>query len=142
MVGLLLYIGCIATVHDKTKFFILLAVFVVLIFCGLFYGAAYIKVTPENVIMGSVLRSRKLRMRDIETVELFQPTMGATRILGSGGFLGYWGIFREGDIGQYYAFYGKSSDCMLIRMKNGNKYVLGCDNPQVIVDYIKAQSKC
>lgn len=78
-------------------------------------------------------------MLDIDNVELFQPTMGAIRIFASGGFMGYWGMFREGDIGRYYAFYGKASDCFLIRMKNGDKYVLGCDNPSHMVAFIRSQ---
>lgn len=78
-------------------------------------------------------------MSEVENVELFQPTMGAIRICASGGFMGYWGIFREGDIGKYYGFYGKASDCFLVRLKNGNKYVLGCDQPEKMVDYIKMQ---
>ena len=77
-------------------------------------------------------------MRNVESVELFMPTMGAIRIFASGGFMGYWGIFREGDIGRYYGFYGKASDCFLVRMKNGDKYVLGCENPKIMVDYINA----
>lgn len=78
-------------------------------------------------------------MSEVENVELFQPTMGAIRICASGGFMGYWGTFREGDIGNYYAFYGKASDCFLVRMKNGKKYVLGCNQPDKMIDYIKSQ---
>lgn len=89
--------------------------------------------------MGSLCKSRKISVRDIERVELFQPTMGAIRIFASGGFMGYWGVFRESDIGRYYGFYGKASDCFLVKMKIGDKYVLGCDNPQKIVDYIESQ---
>ena len=76
--------------------------------------------------MGSLCKSRKISVRDIERVELFQPTMGAIRIFASGGFMGYWGVFRESDIGRYYVFFGKASDCFL-------------DNPQKIVDYIESQ---
>ncbi len=36
-------------------------------------------------------------------------------------------------------FFGKASDCFLVKMKIGDKYVLGCDNPQKIVDYIESQ---
>lgn len=80
-------------------------------------------------------------MRNVKSAELFQPTMGSIRICASGGYMGYWGIFREGDIGQYTAFYGKASDCFLIRLKNGDKYVLGCEAPASMVDYIKSQIK-
>ena len=89
--------------------------------------------------MGSVFKRKRIPMCEVVSVELFQPTMGAIRIFGSGGYMGYWGIFREGDIGRYYAFYGKASDCFLVRTKNGDKYVLGCSNPEKMVDYINSQ---
>ncbi|WP_353738521.1 PH domain-containing protein [Paramuribaculum intestinale] len=102
----------------------------------IFHGSL---LNPEYIFMGSLCKSRKISVRDIECVELFQPTMGAIRIFASGGFMGYWGVFRESDIGRYYVFFGKASDCFLVKMKIGDKYVLGCDNPQKIVDYIESQ---
>lgn len=141
IVMLLLFVGLIATVHESTKFFVLLACSLVLLVFALLYGATSIKTNPDCIIMCSPLRKKKILMRDVESVELFQPTMGAIRVCGSGGFMGYWGIFKEGDIGRYYAFYGKASDCFLVRMKNGDKYVFGCENPDAIVDYIKSQIK-
>ena len=134
----LLFIGCIATIHEKPDFFMLLAIYLILLVSSLFYGPSYIKADNNNIIMGSILKCRKIPMQNLESIELFQPTMGAIRIFASGGFMGYWGIFREGDIGRYYAFYGKASDCFLVRMKNGDKYVLGCDNPDKMVDYINS----
>ena len=134
----LLFIGCIVTIHEKPAFFMLLVIYLILLVSSLFYGASYIKADNNNIIMGSILKCRKIPMQNLENIELFQPTMGAIRIFASGGFMGYWGIFREGDIGRYYAFYGKASDCFLVRMKNGDKYVLGCDNPDKMVDYINS----
>lgn len=89
--------------------------------------------------MRSPLKVRRINLENIVSIEQFQPTLGAIRICGSGGFMGYWGIFKEGDIGRYYAFYGKSSDCFLIRMKNGDKYVLGCEKPEDTVNYILSE---
>ena len=134
----LVFVGCIATVNEKPAFFMLLAIYLILVISALFYAPSYIKADTENIILGSVLKRKTIPMRDVAGVELFQPTMGAIRIFASGGFMGYWGIFREGDIGRYYAFYGKASDCFLIRMKNGDKYVLGCDNHDKMVDYINS----
>ncbi len=51
--------------------------------------------------------------------------------------MGYWGMFKEGDIGHYTAYYGKASDCFLVRLDNGDKYVLGCKNPDEMIAYIK-----
>lgn len=134
-----LFVACIATVKEEGAFFSLLAIYFILIILMLFFGVAYIKSDCKYIVLGSLLRSKKIPMCNVESVELFQPTMGAIRICGSGGFMGYWGLFKEGDIGRYYAFYGKASDCFLVRMKNGDKYVLGCDQPDKMVEYIKSQ---
>lgn len=136
-----IYASCIATIHNKPAFFTLLALYLILILCGLIYGPWKIEADPDFITIRSLLKTRRLAMRDVESVELFQPTMGAKRILGSGGFMGYWGLYKERDIGRYRAFYGNSSDCFLVRMKNGDKYILGCETPAEMVDYIKSQAK-
>ena len=33
----------------------------------------------------------------------------------------------------------KASDCFLVRMKNGDKYVIGCADSSEMVNYIKRQ---
>ncbi len=134
-------IGCVATVNELPAFFSLLFIYLILIVCALFYGALYIKADSDCIIMGSLLRQRKIPVSGIESIELFQPTMGAIRIFGSGGFMGYWGLFKEGDIGRYYAFYGKASDCFLIRMTNGTRYVLGCSHPEAMLNHINSLIK-
>ncbi|MBD5205504.1 MAG: hypothetical protein HDS71_07660 [Bacteroidales bacterium] len=138
-ISIMLFAGCIATVHDQHAFFILLTIYLALFISSLFYAPFYIKADSRYITLGSIFKSRKLRLYGVESVELFQPTMGAIKIFASGGFMGYWGLFREGDIGSYYAFYGRSSECFLVRMKNGNKYVLGCNNPGEMVEYINSQ---
>lgn len=130
-------IGCFFTFENRTAFCTWISVFAILTVFTLLYGVSSITVTPEYVIMQSPLKRRKIPVRNIESVRREQPTMGAIRILGSGGCLGYWGLFREGDIGRYYAFYGKGSDCFMIRMKNGDKYLLGCENPDAMVACIE-----
>ena len=35
------------------------------------------------------------------------------RICGSGGFFGYWGWFKERDLGKYFAYYGRLSEFLL-----------------------------
>lgn len=135
-----LFIGCIATVHEKPAFFSLLAIYLITLISALLYGAAYIRIDADHITLGGILRCKRLSMRDVESAERFQPSMGAIRIFASGGLMGYWGIFREGNIGRYYGFYGKASDCFLVRMKNGDKYVLGCEKPDEAVSYIRSQT--
>ena len=111
IVSVILLVGCVITVQEKPVFFALLVIFLISVVSALFYGAFYIEADTATIIMGSVFKRKRIPMREVVSVELFQPTMGAIRVFGSGGYMGYWGIFREGDIGRYYAFYGKASDC-------------------------------
>ena len=134
-----LFVGCILTVRERIPFLILLSMYLILIVTGLIYAPVSICADTETIVLKSILRRRRLLLRDVESVQMFSPTMGAIRIIGSGGFMGYWGIFKEGDIGRYMAFYGKASDCFLLRLKNGDKYVLGCENPQAMADYIQSR---
>ena len=120
------------------KFFIVFAVLLILLVLAAFYTPMRIEADEKYVTVRHIVNKHRIPMDKIVSIEPFQPTMGAKRICDSGGFMGYWGIFREGDIGRYMASHGKSSDCFLIRMKDGDKYVFGCENPGKMVEYIKS----
>lgn len=136
IVNLVLVTCCVLTFNERPAFWILLAIWLMLLVFGLLYGPRQICVNHNYIVIKTYLSRRKIPVRDIASVELFQPTMGALRLCASGGYFGYWGIFREGDIGRYVAYYGKASDCFLVRMTNGDKYVLGCQNPAAIVEFL------
>ena len=96
----------------------------------------------ENAIyINRSLKIKAIPMADVVSVKLCPPTMGAIRVCGSGGFLGYWGWFKERDLGKYFAYYGKASDCFLVELSNGHKYMLGCQNAPEMVEYIAKQIK-
>lgn len=109
---------------------------VALSFCALIYMPLSISVNSNELSINCSLKVKTIPLSDIRTVELCPPTLAERRICGSGGFFGYWGWFKEKDLGKYFAYYGKSSDCFLVRLKNGRQYMLGCENPQAIVSYL------
>jgi hypothetical protein len=131
-----LYISC------DTYAFIALAIIIIatLGFC-LFYSPLSISADEKSVRINSPLKIHEIAMQRIVSVERFQPSKGTIRLCGSGGFLGYWGLFRETSVGKYMAYYGKASDCFLIRLDNGKQYVLGCKDADAMVDYIQKQIK-
>jgi len=139
IVGMLVA-GCICT-YGTDKFVIMLAVTLLLLILGMIYAPVSVSASEKELRVNSPFKIHTIPMRRIVSVERFMPTMGAIRLFGSGGFMGHWGIFREGDVGRYVAYYGKSSDCFLVRLDNGDKYVLGSRNPEAMVDYIRAQIK-
>ncbi len=114
------------------------AISMAMLISGLLYAPRRIAVSATHIIIKSYLRTHRIPLRDVTAATLYAPTMGAVRILGSSGFMGYWGIFREGDTGRYAAWYGRASDCFMVRMANGDKYVLGCENASEMTDYINS----
>ncbi len=139
VLNIALFIGCICTVREQPAFFMLLFIYLVLFITGLLFAPVAVKADQHQITVVGILKNRSIPMNDVASVELFQPTMGAIRICASGGYMGYWGLFSEGGVGRYTAFYGKASDCFLVTTKSGKKYVLGCENPDKMVEYIKTQ---
>lgn len=137
--NIILIVCCFALINETPKFWIVFGLLILLLFLGLLYGPAQLTTNPEYVIVKTYLLKHKILVRDIESVELFRPSRGSMRLFASGGYFGYWGIFRDLIIGTYAAYFGKPSDCFLVRMKNGSKYVLGCENPEEMVKYIQNQ---
>lgn len=134
LAGLLVF-----TFDNKPAFYSIIATLALIYITSAIYAPLSIKVDAGRVTVRSLLKSHSIPLDQVRSVELFQPTMGATRLLGSGGFLGYWGLYREGDIGRYKAWYGRASDCFLLRMRDGGQYVLGCDFGSETADCIRRQ---
>lgn len=112
---------------------------VILLIISLYYMPMSIGADENAIYVNRSLKIKTIPMTDVVSVKLCPPTMGAIRICGSGGFLGYWGWFSERDLGKYFAYYGKSSDCFLLVLSNGRKYILGCQNAPQMVEYISRQ---
>ena len=106
---------------------------------ALFFSPISVSVEDGCLNVNMLLRSKSIPLRDIQSVTLCPPTMAEKRILGSGGVFGYWGWFREASIGKYMAYYGKASDCFLVRLKNGESYMLSCLDPLGMMEYIHSK---
>lgn len=104
---------------------------------ALFYMPLSIEVDDKELTINRPLRRKHIPLADIKTVQQMQPTMAERGWPCSGGFFGYWGKYSERDIGNYFAYYGRSSDCFLVRLRNGRQYMLGCCNSAEMVDAIK-----
>lgn len=103
---------------------------------GAYFAPINIEATPDFVEISMLARRKRIPLKDIVSVQSCKPTMGAIRICGSGGYFGYWGWFRESDIGKYFAYYGRASDCFLLTLSDGRKYMLGCTDSHNMAAYI------
>ncbi|MBQ8646483.1 MAG: hypothetical protein IJ476_09005 [Bacteroidales bacterium] len=104
---------------------------------GLYYMPLSIGADRYAIYINRSLRIKAIPMQEVKSVRICPPTMGALRISGSGGFMGYWGWFRERDLGIYFACYGRSGDCFLVELHSGRKYILGCRNASQMVEHIR-----
>lgn len=104
---------------------------------AMFYMPLSITLSDKALRINRPLWAKDLLLSDIAYVSLTQPTIGARRICGSGGWFGFYGRFRENDLGEYFAYYGKASDCFLVTLKSGKKYMLGCTDAAEMVNAIK-----
>ena len=115
----------------------LAVILVIMLLSGLFYMPMSVGANKTAIQINFSLRIKIIPMQDVKSVKICQPTMGAIRICGSSGFMGYWGWFKERDLGKYFAYYGRSRDCFLVELKNGRKYMLGCNNATQMVEHIE-----
>lgn len=122
--------------NDGWAAYIGITALVLLCVMALIYAPLSISVNDDSLIINRVIIPKRIRLADIKHVELCAPTMSEKRICGSGGWFGYWGRFSEPSIGKYFAYYGKASDCFLVTLKNGRKYMLGCKNPSSVVEFV------
>ncbi|MDE7408350.1 MAG: PH domain-containing protein [Muribaculaceae bacterium] len=124
--------------NDSSLVYFYSALVFLLAFSVLWYSPMYVSVDEKTLNIGRSLRIKSIKLSDIQSVRISPPTMGERRICGSGGFFGYWGWFRERDLGTYFAYYGKASDCFLVTLTNGRKYMIGCNDPDEMVTAIQS----
>ncbi len=121
---------------NEVAVWILTAVFLALILSTLFFMPMSVSVDKNSITVASPLKNKKIPLKEVSDVRLCSPTMGAIRMCGSGGFFGWYGWFKEKDFGKYFAYYGKASDCFLVTLKDGRKYMLGCKDTHEMVEFL------
>ena len=122
---------------SETQTIIMSAVVVVLYVTPLIYSPLSIELHDDCLNVNRTLCKRTIALKDIKSVAAHQPTMSEKRLCGSGGWFGYWGWFSEPATGKYFAYYGKASDCFMVTLKDGRKYLLGCENKRRIIEAVK-----
>lgn len=110
----------------------------VLILSASFFMPLSISFDGKNLNINRFWCAKRIPLVNIADVKICPPTMGEKRIFGSGGFFGWYGWFSEADLGKYFAYYGKASDCFLVTLKNGRKYMLGCADAPAMVAEIRS----
>ncbi len=107
---------------------------------GLYFCPKSIEADRDGVVLHRLLSFSKVFPYDkIHMVETCYPSFGGVRLCACGGYFGYWGYFHDFVIGSYIGYYGSRSNCVLLKMKDGKQYVLGCDDAETLVAYINSK---
>ena len=111
---LVLLIGCtfiIPEIEWQIGWSIFVVIMLVISLC---YMPMSIGADENAIYINRSLKIKAIPMADVVSVKLCPPTMGAIRVCGSGGFLGYWGWFKERALGIYFVYFEIAAGCFLV----------------------------
>lgn len=128
----------VSVCHDTEELVMCCLIVGAVVVAGLYYCPVSVEANQSEIKLRRLLAKPKVfAYSDILSVDTCYPSAGGIRLCGSGGCFGYWGYFSDIMIGTYFGYYGSRNSCFLVKLKNGRQYVLGCENPVAMVDYIK-----
>lgn len=119
----------------------------ILIFLGIWWIFA-LCFTPTDVYADDdyvrirrPFKTRKIRMDEIESAEPYKVSKNPRGkfLKSSPKTFGHWGHYNDDNIGDYFAYYGKPDHTVLIKLKNGKKYVVGGSDSKQMSDYINSK---
>ena len=89
------------------------------------------KVTDTGVILTRLYKPIYIPMKEILSINTVdaKDLKGTIRLLGSSGFYGYWGKFRNAKYGTFYMHALKNQNMLCIKCNNGNRYIFQVDSP-------------
>lgn len=147
VIVLILFIVGFFFTNSKNELVIYSIIVIPAILFGLYYCPISVEADTSGITLNRLMsKQKRFEYKDLKLVDTCIPSAGGIRLCGSGGFLGYWGYFNDIIYGNYFGYYGSRDHCFIIELKNGKKYILGCDDNVTLVKYIKShlnkQFKC
>ncbi len=135
---ILFVVGIIALKDNKEAQMLFCIILGLTTMAGLYYCPQSVEVNKSGITPHRLMSNpKRFPTDDIVSIDTFYPSAGGLKLCGSGGFFGYYGYFHDIMIGTYFGYYGSRGHCFLIKLKNSKQYVIGCEDPVVLVDYYK-----
>lgn len=120
------------------SFIVLFIILSVCIYCLLEIPLS-IRLNESEIILKKLIGQLVIRIDSISHIEPYKPDKSDIRVFGIGGVGGYIGVFMNAGIGKYRAYIGNTSQAFLIITELGKKYVLSCENRDLVISIIKLQ---
>ncbi|MCH5217736.1 MAG: hypothetical protein J1F07_04175 [Muribaculaceae bacterium] len=97
----------------------------------------------DEVRIRRPLKTKRIRMDEIASAEPYKvaakPGKKAFKSMPIRTF-GRWGQYHDDNIGDYFAYYGKPDNTVLITLKDGRKYVVGGSDAEALASYINERA--
>ncbi|MDD2526208.1 MAG: PH domain-containing protein [Bacteroidales bacterium] len=124
---------------EKLSFFIGLTGIIVIAIAVLYaisFMPLYLLLKPRAFVLKKGLGTIELPYSVIRSIRPFNMKKDY-RLLGSGGYWGYTGLFMNRELGRYKAFVGDVSQAFIIITSDGGLYVFSCENYKQTIQKIK-----
>lgn len=121
---------------------IIIAILFVWWIFALCFTPLYVDADDDEVRIRRPLKTRRIKMNEIESAEPYQVSPDARKKTFKSAPIrtfGKWGHYHDNNIGDYFAYYGKPDNTVLIKLKNGQKYVVGGTDAKAMADYINSK---
>lgn len=139
LVLILFGVGTIMLLENEEKLTLFCIIMGGVTIAGLYYCPISIEANEFGITFHCLLHSPKTFLYNtIQNVDICYPSFGGLRLCASVGYFGFWSYFRDFIIDPYIGYYGSRNNCILVKLKSGKQYVLGCDNPVAMLEYIKS----
>ncbi len=138
VVGMFALIICIDRWPQwRVPFIIVLAFTFAATVAAAFFSPTRILVTDTNLIIKFSLRSKAIPLAEIKSAVPYQRTMHFARTFGSGGYYGWWGWFRNQELGRFFVYATNLRRLILITTDSGRKYIISCSDPASLIDRLQ-----
>ena len=138
VIGIVGLLGCFNSPRecDTWLHFLVRILLPILVICGVYYSPMFIEVNHTHLYITRLLRKKAIALSDIESVSRYERTMNFARFCGGGGFFGFWGWYRNQELGKFFVYATRLDQLVLVKLKSGRKYVLSCENADKMADAV------
>lgn len=96
------------------------------------------ELTLSGIVVKRIIRSFKIPYEEITEVSRARWTWKGVRLMASGGLYGYFGLFRFSGLGRVWAYVTDRHKIVLIKTRDGTKYMLSPEDPDAFLEKIRA----
>ncbi|MCH5223316.1 MAG: hypothetical protein J1E82_04680 [Muribaculaceae bacterium] len=122
---------------DDVFFWIMFGIFVISAVWSIFIVPTSVSVDDENVNIHKAIKTRKIKISDIKSVEPIDINSLRERLSP----FKWVSRFIDGGNGVFYYYYGKPKNSVIINFKDGKHFTVGTSNPTEFIEFINKKIK-